>query len=131
MATRCSHPGRRHKKPPKGVKRTSEYNLETDLWNRFRLTLDDYEALLEEQDHACAICGAECSSFGRLSVDHNHKTGHVRGLLCRDCNVALGIFHDSEYLLRQALSYLIDRDANPRYPGKPPRKKAPRKRGKK
>ena len=55
----------------------------------------------------CDICAVSCS----FSVDHNHKTGAVRGLLCGSCNRALGLFHDNPALLRKAATYLEEGDA--------------------
>lgn len=50
----------------------------------------------------CQICG----SVNRLCVDHNHVTGEIRGILCSKCNKGLGIFNDSQQLLRKAANYL-------------------------
>lgn len=67
--------------------------------------------MLREQNYKCAICGQEISLFGSSQkliahVDHDHKTGKVRGLLCKECNTGLGKFRDNiEYLL-SAVSYL-------------------------
>lgn len=71
----------------------------------FGLTRDDYDNLSKSQDEKCAICG-EKELFRRLSVDHDHKTGKVRGLLCFDCNTALGKFKDDVEMLKKAISYL-------------------------
>lgn len=84
-----------------------------DLWQRFHMSLDDYEARVEEQDGACLICRRPCL-HGRLSVDHDHSCcpgeescGEcVRELLCRQCNLGLGAFNDSPDLLRAAAAYL-------------------------
>lgn len=65
---------------------------------------EDYDAMLAEQDGACAICGAE--SQASLDVDHDHDTGRVRGLLCRQCNVMLGFARDNATILRRAASYV-------------------------
>ena len=51
------------------------------------MTMEMYEALKESQGGACAMCGVVP---GRLFVDHDHKTGAVRGMLCPGCNGALG-----------------------------------------
>jgi hypothetical protein len=66
---------------------------------------DDFERLLKEQDGKCAICLTDkCSSGFRLAVDHNHETGKIRGLLCRDCNQVLGKFkEDIDRFLRAAM----------------------------
>lgn len=74
---------------------------------RYGITLQQYEEMLESQGGKCYICLiAQCSSGRSLSVDHNHKTEKVRGLLCKDCNKALGLFRDDANLMRRAASYV-------------------------
>jgi len=74
---------------------------------RYGLTPVDYAAMLDAQGGRCAICGEEAERTARrLSVDHCHATGKVRGLLCRDCNVGLGVFGDEAEALRRAAEYL-------------------------
>ncbi len=70
------------------------------------------QSLLESQGGVCAICKKEEQIIDkgggtqRLSVDHDHDTGKIRGLLCNDCNVGLGRFKDNLELLRSAVAYL-------------------------
>jgi len=79
----------------------------TAYMRRYGITIEEYEILLAEQNNGCAICAALTGANGkRLSVDHNHQTGEVRGLLCDDCNTALGKFKDSPSLLAKAINYL-------------------------
>jgi hypothetical protein len=67
----------------------------------------EYAKLLVEQNNACAICGVEATELKReLSVDHNHETNKIRGLLCHHCNIGLGNFRDSTTLLSVAIEYL-------------------------
>jgi hypothetical protein len=76
-------------------------------WTRYGLTLDEAEAMLT--DARCAICGTtDFSAFrtGRADIDHDHKTGHVRGVLCNHCNTGLGLMKDDPALLRKAAAYL-------------------------
>ncbi len=54
----------------------------------------------------CAICGGKPLSKRLLDIDHDHKTGKIRGLLCRKCNLGLGLFKDNETSLQTAISYL-------------------------
>jgi len=67
----------------------------------------EYAKLLVEQNNACAICGVSATELKReLSVDHNHETNKIRGLLCHHCNIGLGNFRDSTTLLSVAIEYL-------------------------
>jgi hypothetical protein len=72
----------------------------------------EYEKLLKKQNGVCAICGSEnghYSKYGlkcKLAVDHDHKTGNIRGLLCNLCNRGLGLFKDSISSLQNAAHYL-------------------------
>lgn len=86
--------------------RTPESARAEKLWLRFRMTVEDYDAILSAQGGVCAICFRACSSGHRLSVDHDHRTGVVRGLLCKACNLILGQSQDSPDRLRSAASYL-------------------------
>lgn len=85
------------------------------LKQTFGIDLDEYKAMLLAQDGVCAICGKPETLTYRgklrhLSVDHNHKTEQVRGLLCNDCNVALGWFHEDVQVLKNAIRYLNEFD---------------------
>jgi len=64
----------------------------------------DYNAMWAAQDGLCAICRLECSKS--LAVDHDHKTGKIRGLLCKKCNMALGLLKDDIQLMSRAIEYL-------------------------
>lgn len=76
------------------------------LLKGYGLTLDQYDLLSKEQGDVCRICGTKNKDGGVLSVDHDHRTGKIRGLLCRKCNTGLGIFSDDISFLRKAISYL-------------------------
>ena len=66
-----------------------------DLKRFYGITLDDYNRIFIEQTGCCAMCGRHQSEFKkRLAVDHDHKTGKIRGLLCTNCNLKLGILED-------------------------------------
>lgn len=69
------------------------------------MTIAEYDALLEAQGGGCAICGELDPNF-RLAIDHDHKTGRNRGLLCSNHNRALGWFKDDRTLLIRAVQYL-------------------------
>ena len=84
------------------------------LWRNYRISLKDYEKLLDEQDHLCKICLTEGfvmsakhnNHVNKLVVDHCHTTGAVRGLLCHNCNRALGLLQDNIESLQRAIDYL-------------------------
>lgn len=79
-----------------------------DLKKNYGITLAQYNALLTSQNGVCAICQKLCTSGMALSVDHIHGTNPaiVRGLLCGNCNNALGRLKDSPQLCLAAASYL-------------------------
>jgi len=82
-------------------------------WKKYRLkknygiTIEQYDEMAQKQNHRCAICKKHQSELvQRLSVDHDHITGNIRGLLCAGCNRALGVFRDDPELLMSAIGYL-------------------------
>lgn len=86
-----------------------------DQWLREKYGIGEaeYDALLREQGGGCAICGAEpggVGKYGVLHVDHDHKTGRVRGILCQPCNHGLGHFFDDPSRLAGAIEYLRTAD---------------------
>jgi hypothetical protein len=88
-------------------RRHIEREQDCQLQRHYGLSLAEYDDMLESQDNGCAICGKPPEENGkRLSVDHDHETGKVRGLLCNCCNRGLGIFHDDIALMRDAIEYL-------------------------
>ncbi len=77
------------------------------LKRTFGITLEQYHRLLAAQGNCCAICKVEAKQCKRiLSVDHCHKTGGIRGLLCGNCNHVLGFARDSTEILASAIGYL-------------------------
>lgn len=77
------------------------------LVRKFGISIDDYNDMLKEQNYRCKICNTHEDELTlKLAVDHNHLTGKVRGLLCGNCNVAIGMLKDSEILLLKAIFYL-------------------------
>ncbi len=72
----------------------------------YGITLIEYDQMFEDQNGVCAVCGNMNDSGQRLSIDHDHKTGKIRGLLCHRCNVALGYAKDSVDLLEKLIKYL-------------------------
>jgi hypothetical protein len=79
------------------------------LMRNYGLTEGMYAAMLAAQGGKCGVCGklpSGKSRYGKLCVDHDHKAGRVRGLLCRSCNLGIGLLQDSMDVLRAASAYL-------------------------
>ena len=70
------------------------------------MTVEEYNERLLKQDGKCAICSKTNKSGKRLFVDHCHRTGRIRGLLCGPCNNAIGLFYDNPELMNKAAAYL-------------------------
>ncbi len=110
------------KNPEKYAKWRRDYyernslNINTRVICRYHgLDLPSYEQMFTAQNNQCAICGKEETrklkgTVMRLCVDHDHKTGKIRALLCHDCNSGLGKFYDSADLLTKAAIYLMDHE---------------------
>lgn len=73
---------------------------------KFGLTVDELEEILEAYGDQCGICGDVVESPKKLHLDHDHRTGRVRGVLCMHCNMGLGQFRDDPERLRKAINYL-------------------------
>lgn len=87
-----------------------------NLKHKYGVDLVWYEEQLKKQNYSCAICGIKENKVDRggraelsFAVDHCHTTGKVRGLLCNQCNRALGMFKDSIELINNAIDYLRKR----------------------
>ena len=79
------------------------------LKSKYGITLEHYEALRKKQKDACEICRKPFIAGGRktnFGVDHSHKTGAVRGLLCYHCNAGLGMARESVKILNGMIAYL-------------------------
>jgi hypothetical protein len=85
------------------------WKRDCDLRNAYGITLELFHRLLEMQHGGCAICETkhvEGDKHKSLHVDHDHKTGEIRGLLCSNCNHGIGKFKDDPEQLRRAAEYL-------------------------
>lgn len=80
----------------------SGYNLKHRL-QRYGITVEQYQAMGDAQNWKCAICRQE----KRLDVDHCHRTGKIRGLLCNGCNTAIARFEENVRVMQQAATYII------------------------
>ncbi len=74
---------------------------------KYNITIDEYENMLTEQNSCCAICKVNQSNLDyNLVVDHCHSSNTVRGLLCRNCNLAIGYFKDNSEFIKNSICYL-------------------------
>lgn len=78
------------------------------LLRKYGITVDKYMQWYEEQDGCCSICGEHKPSKGHdgLVVDHNHDNGNIRGLLCLQCNSAVGYVQESVDIAEKLVEYL-------------------------
>lgn len=107
VGRRKSYQGRRQQilekeKEYRQTNKTAKAN--TRLKSRYKIDTEDYQNLFNNQKGLCAIC----TERPVTDIDHNHVTGKVRALLCRACNLGLGMFRDNPDLLSRAIVYLKD-----------------------
>jgi hypothetical protein len=77
------------------------------LKRNYGITLQEHQEMYKNQNGVCAICKGEGDGkWKKLCVDHDHKTGKVRQLLCRNCNMVLGQVGDNANLLEEMIKYL-------------------------
>jgi hypothetical protein len=96
-----------------GRAKISKQYRKSHLWVDYRMRPEDYDKMFEQQNGCCAICGIHQSELTkRLCVDHNHKTGQIRALLCSGCNQKLAAIENKgfkiaaeEYLSRYEESH--------------------------
>jgi len=77
-----------------------------ELKRRYGISAEEYDDLYKYQNGLCAICGKAEDERKWLSVDHNHKSGNIRGLLCVKCNTGIGALRDDVDVLKKAILYL-------------------------
>jgi Recombination endonuclease VII len=77
-------------------------SIDRRLWLHFKMRIDDFDAIMDAQNGRCAICDRE---MAKPMIDHNHATGHVRGILCNRCNSWLAPLENKQFLAR-ATAYL-------------------------
>jgi hypothetical protein len=117
--TPCLNEYNRAYRASRGLKRSPYANKQADLRKHYDLSVPAAQDLLDAQYGMCAICmrsltlgaiadGRENSDMDLVPghIDHDHKTGAVRGVLCSDCNRGLGCFKDSTFSLEVAAQYL-------------------------
>ena len=85
-----------------------DYHKDKHLRGVYGITLEQYNSILEFQEYRCCVCGKHESEVPRkrLYVDHCHKSGDIRGLICAHCNTALGMVKDDVEILYRLAAYL-------------------------
>lgn len=77
------------------------------IYYRFKITQEEWQAIFERQQGRCAICGTSQDDLGyTLEIDYDHNTGKVRGLLCKKCNLGIGMFGENVENINKAIRYL-------------------------
>jgi hypothetical protein len=86
------------------------YNVEKKKLFKYRYGIkisdDEYSILFKEQKGRCKVCGRKEMLNKRLSLDHNHKTNNIRGLLCHFCNAALGMLREDVNIMKNMIKYV-------------------------
>lgn len=81
-----------------------------NLWRYYRMTVEEWDRMFDAQGGRCALCLTDkCHTGRRLSVDHDHDTGRIRGLLCYRCNAAIALLEQGvggEQWIERAVRYL-------------------------
>ena len=111
MSWAKKNPEENRKRSKKWYYENTQRGKDTSFWStvnrRYGVSKDTWQEMFELQNGCCAICGTHQSNLKkRLAVDHCHKTGKVRSLLCYSCNGGLGMFKDNLNNLLNAVEYL-------------------------
>lgn len=95
-----------HNKHKKARETNPDYWKHRGWWTRYKFSPETYEALVSKQNGVCAICSQPPKKGQILHIDHCHKTGIVRALLCLSCNAGIGQLNDDPILLKKAAAYI-------------------------
>ena len=96
---------KRHEQSIRWQKNNPEKMQGYYLKQNYSLSLGEYNQMLADQGGVCAICGLPPQTR-KMGVDHDHVTGKIRGLLCHNCNVSIGLMKDNQDTLAKAIAYL-------------------------
>ena len=91
-----------------------------NMKRKYGLSLEQVKAILSAQKNRCEICKKDFSTMTKwngVCIDHNHKTGVVRGILCRRCNLSLAYIEDNKFLER-AQNYLRFKEVKDKEPSR-------------
>lgn len=85
--------------------KSKQYYKTSNRRRNYNIEPEEYDSLMEKSKNLCMICGSPPKTKS-LHIDHNHKTGKVRGLLCHGCNTAIGLFKENIEVIKKAIYYL-------------------------
>jgi Recombination endonuclease VII len=120
-AARTRQTKKEHLKAQRNLRKKNDpiRHLDVYLKSKYSMSVEKYVEILIDQKYGCKICGRKFDNWSMREgikrdafVDHNHKTGMVRGLLCQQCNDGLGKFRDDSNHLANAIMYLENTNAN-------------------
>lgn len=95
------------KEKMKEYKKVNKSRIKTLNLKKYGLSQEQYEVMVELQNHSCKICKRHSSEFSKgLCVDHCHKSGKIRGLLCGPCNTGIGLLQDNPAIIIAAATYV-------------------------
>jgi len=86
--------------------RLSATTFNYKLKSQYGLSRDQYELMIKNQNNRCIICGNPFTTPKHTHIDHDHKTGSVRGVLCSNCNTGIGFFRENIDIMISAIKYL-------------------------
>ena len=92
----------RERNPENAKKR----NRDSEYRRKYGISLEQYDEMLKAQQGVCGICATSCDTGMNLAVDHCHDTNKVRGLLCKNCNTALGLLKENVENMNKAINYI-------------------------
>lgn len=105
----AKHKDRYNKEKKDYYKKYPEKQRANNLKSHYGITLEQYDEMYKKQGGICAICGwvpTNVGRYGKLCVDHSHVTNKLRGLLCHQCNLMIGIAKDKQDILLKGIEYL-------------------------
>jgi Recombination endonuclease VII len=82
--------------------KVAQYRSDLRLKRKYSLSREEWNKMLVSQNNKCLLCDCDFTKI-KPCVDHNHQTGKIRGLLCRECNLSLGVIEDIVFMQRANL----------------------------
>jgi hypothetical protein len=106
---RLNHPYRPIVKEPKIILTKYEIDRAARVKRKYGIGVQDLQIMADKQNGKCCICKIDFDKTHVPCVDHDHRTGAIRGVLCNNCNLGLGRFFDNPEYLQAAANYLASR----------------------